>query len=122
MWAAAASELWTILASIGGTTATILTAIVGYRAYKAKAKVAELSLGQRENRIGLESLQAALARTDIDAARARAEIIDLRSALVSEQTQRMTDNRACDEKIRKLGTIVKSLGGEVPDELNHLHG
>lgn len=119
MWAAA-SQFWTAFSAACGGAAAVATGFVGWRAYKAKTKVDTLTLAQMSTDDAIKHLQAALARTDIEAAQARQDVSDLRRMLADEQMARLRDNTICDEKIRKLGTIVKSLGGEVPDELNGL--
>lgn len=122
------SDSLTAFTSVVGALVLALGGFVGLRTFQARRQVDRVS-------IGLTSLEASLKRADQDreaqdrnhsADLARIEIqhtaslkaLELRiTALITAHEE---DNRKCDRKLRRLGHIVKELGGEVPDELNGL--
>lgn len=127
LWAQ--SDPVTAISIIVGTLVAALGSVVGLRSYQAKRQVDRVT-------IGLTSLEGALARADKDrdtqdrqhsADLARIEL--MHGQAMASLEQRITllvaaheaDNERCDLKLRRLGHIVKKLGGEVPDDLNGLN-
>lgn len=118
-----------ILSTVVGTLVLALGGFVGLRTYQARRQVDRVT-------VGLTSLESSLARADKDR-----ELQDARHAqdiarmeerhheALSALERRITDlveaheadNERCDRKLRRLGHIVKDLGGEVPDDLNGLN-
>ena len=106
-----------------------LGGFVGLRTFQARRQVDRVS-------IGLTSLEASLARADKDRETqeknhtAEIERLEIRhsDAIAALEmriddlvTAREIDNERCDKKLRRLGHIVKGLGGKVPDDLNGLN-
>lgn len=125
----AQSDPVTAISIIVGAVVAALGGWVGLRSYQARRQVDRVT-------IGLSSLESSLKRADIDRelqdARHAEDLTRMEArhveALAAMQRQldalvasNVADNERCDKKLRRLGHIVKELGGKVPDDLNGLN-
>lgn len=114
----------TIVSVLASAVAVLVGALVTARSARAKSEVDRLTLNLTNTDNSVAHFEAALERADKEReateARHGREIERLHARLDASDEARRTDNERCDVKLRRLGHIVKELGGKVPDDLNGL--
>lgn len=106
-------SVFTLVATAVGALAA---AYVGVKGLAGKKQVDRFQLNLTATDQSVDHLKAALERSDIDLARMAEQIKALKETIADNYQRHSDSSKRCNAKINKLVTIVRNLGGELPDE------
>lgn len=113
---------FSVIGLIAGAIGALVAAWVGVKGLTAKRQVDRFELTLTATDQSVAHLTASLDRADKDMARMQGRIDYLSAAIEHNNARHIEATVRCNTKLRRLGAIVRELGGEVPDELgDHDH-